>query len=161
MLKTGNINWYLVPGRSWSLDYCLIPIFDNSCILKLVLVSVLDHNRIFKMLLVHILNNSCILKMVLVPLLNIFLILKLVLVPVPIFLRSKTGTGTSYRYRLHFKGVIHFEMRMRLLQYGLYLNKIVDSGIFIWADQLVVGSYEIVKPIISFYCYFFIFIALF
>ena len=73
-----------------------------------------------------------------------------------IFPHYQTGTVTSYLYRLHFKGAIGLEILMCSLQYWIYLNKSVQSVMPVWSYQLVIGSYEIVKPISSFYCYFFL-----
>ena len=109
---------------------------------------------------VNCFNNFCIIKLVLVPVFNIFRILELVLVSAAIFLHSQTRTGTSYLCHLQFKGVVSLEMIMCLPQYGVYLNKIVESVIPVLADQLVIVLDEIVKHISSFYCYFSIFLAL-
>ena len=53
-----------------SLNWYLVPVLDNSYILKLVVVPVMYHYCLFKMVLVPVLNNYHILKLLLVPVLN-------------------------------------------------------------------------------------------
>ena len=98
--QTGN--WYLVPGCSWSLiwyllpgtravikfNLVLVPVLDNSCILKMVLVHALNIFRI--LLLVY--NGTCF---------DFFRIIKLVLVPVLNFSHSQNSTGTCSETLLH------------------------------------------------------------
>ena len=56
--------WHMVTRRYCSLNWYLVPIWNNYCILKLVLVPVFNNFCIIKLVLVPILKNSCILKLV-------------------------------------------------------------------------------------------------
>ena len=69
---------YLLPGQSFSLNWYLVSVLDNYCILKLLLVPVLNNFRILKLVLVPIFYNFRVLKLVLVPVLNNYCILQLV-----------------------------------------------------------------------------------
>ena len=72
-----SLNWYLVSG--------------NKVVLR------------FKLVLVPVVDNSCILKMVQVPVLGKHFKLKLVLVPVlDNFSHSQTGTGTCFETNSHY-----------------------------------------------------------